>query len=488
MPPPANQAQIIAQTLVNGRFDEFPTVIVKEKDLTAERLSVFDQAQPLGLSPGYAPSGALVALAIADDKNCLLVEFASGKSSTNVNPESTWGKARQLLQDKVLCRDAGELFAFDFHRISSALYYYHRLRITNAVDIASAVDLKYRDSPLDVITAILGSETQLIKPNIKTKFKDLTYDIEERNRVAAPAERAWISQYLVTEGNGREIMDRVNRINTKDMNDEFLSQLAKIGADSHRLDHLKPTETQHRLDTSRVMGDGIEATPSAYKEKFRKGQDLRITMTGPRGEMRIKGSVAQVSGKRATVNPDRNLNAEVATVISVGRDAPTLAEGYRDDAILRALQGNTGLVSNPWFQNIFMVNSPDNLRWPEDWTQTPKSKNPLPAASPNPTKASSHDSPKDDKPHTELNNSQRDAVEAIMSKDDSKRLILVHGPPGTGKTSVIAAYVTSAVEQGEKGIWLIAQSNVAVKNIAEKLIKVGFKAWKLLVSDDFHFQ
>lgn len=56
----------------------------------------------------------------------------------------------------------------------------------------------------------------------------------------------------------------------------------------------------------------------------------------------------------------------------------------------------------------------------------------------------------------------------------------------TGKTTVIAAYVTSAVSAGVTGIWLVAQSNIAVKNIAEKLADVGFYNWRLLVSKDFH--
>ncbi|KAK0193842.1 P-loop containing nucleoside triphosphate hydrolase protein [Armillaria mellea] len=66
-------------------------------------------------------------------------------------------------------------------------------------------------------------------------------------------------------------------------------------------------------------------------------------------------------------------------------------------------------------------------------------------------------------------------------------ITLIQGPPGTGKTSVIAAFVHCALAEGKSGIWLIAQSNVAVKNIAEKLIKTNFKEWKLLVSQDFHY-
>ena len=35
-------------------------------------------------------------------------------------------------------------------------------------------------------------------------------------------------------------------------------------------------------------------------------------------------------------------------------------------------------------------------------------------------------------------------------------------------------------------IWLMAKSNVAVKNIAEKLVKLEFFKFKLLVSKDFY--
>ncbi|KZT63465.1 hypothetical protein DAEQUDRAFT_680352 [Daedalea quercina L-15889] len=38
------------------------------------------------------------------------------------------------------------------------------------------------------------------------------------------------------------------------------------------------------------------------------------------------------------------------------------------------------------------------------------------------------------------------------------------------------------------GIWLVAQSNVAVKHIAEKLADIGFLNFKILVSQDFHFE
>ena len=60
------------------------------------------------------------------------------------------------------------------------------------------------------------------------------------------------------------------------------------------------------------------------------------------------------------------------------------------------------------------------------------------------------------------------------------------GPPGTGKTTVIAAAVKSMVAVQSNTVWVIAQSNV-VKNVAEKLAEPDFLDFKLLVLNDFHF-
>lgn len=88
-----------------------------------------------------------------------------------------------------------------------------------------------------------------------------------------------------------------------------------------------------------------------------------------------------------------------------------------------------------------------------------------------------------------LNNSQATAVCRITSVDPNDQLVLVHGPPGTGKTTVIAASVIKLVNARQSsGIWLIAQSNIAVKNIAEKLADVDFFDFKILVSAGFHFE
>jgi regulator of nonsense transcripts 1 len=58
------------------------------------------------------------------------------------------------------------------------------------------------------------------------------------------------------------------------------------------------------------------------------------------------------------------------------------------------------------------------------------------------------------------------------------------GPPGTGKTTTIAAACT-IWDQLQLPVWVVAHSNVAVKNIAETLSKRRVK-FKLLVSKEFY--
>ncbi|KAF8813238.1 P-loop containing nucleoside triphosphate hydrolase protein [Phlegmacium glaucopus] len=85
-----------------------------------------------------------------------------------------------------------------------------------------------------------------------------------------------------------------------------------------------------------------------------------------------------------------------------------------------------------------------------------------------------------------LNPSQQKAVNYMISSNNNHRITLIQGPPGTGKTSMIAAFVQYALCYNKGGIWIVAQSNVAVKNIAEKLMSIGFENWRHLASENFH--
>lgn len=140
----------------------------------------------------------------------------------------------------------------------------------------------------------------------------------------------------------------------------------------------------------------------------------------------------------------------------------------REDVILKSLQQISTVMKTPFVQGIFLPRNKPN------WANTPTLLHPVPLHFPS---------------DRTLNASQAKAVNTILSNKDADRIVLIHGPPGTGKTTVIAATVTSfmAPISRDRTLWLVAQSNVAVKNIAEKLATVDFLDFKILVSKDFHF-
>lgn len=67
----------------------------------------------------------------------------------------------------------------------------------------------------------------------------------------------------------------------------------------------------------------------------------------------------------------------------------------------------------------------------------------------------------------QLNSSQKKAVEGIVANED---LILLHGPPGTGKTTTLIEGILQQIKLGKR-ILVTAPSNTAVDNIAKGLVK-----------------
>lgn len=68
-----------------------------------------------------------------------------------------------------------------------------------------------------------------------------------------------------------------------------------------------------------------------------------------------------------------------------------------------------------------------------------------------------------------LNQSQQQAITAIV---ENERMTIVHGPPGTGKTTTLIEAIEQLVKKGEK-VLVSAPSNTAVDNIAKGLIQNG---------------
>ncbi|HEV3005544.1 MAG TPA: AAA domain-containing protein [Pirellulales bacterium] len=74
-----------------------------------------------------------------------------------------------------------------------------------------------------------------------------------------------------------------------------------------------------------------------------------------------------------------------------------------------------------------------------------------------------------------LNDVQREAVRFALSARD---VALIHGPPGTGKTTTVVELIRCAVRRGQK-VLACAPSNVAVDNLLERLVSAGERAVRL---------
>ncbi|XP_037694261.1 DNA-binding protein SMUBP-2 [Choloepus didactylus] len=69
--------------------------------------------------------------------------------------------------------------------------------------------------------------------------------------------------------------------------------------------------------------------------------------------------------------------------------------------------------------------------------------------------------------NTSLDTSQQEAVSFALSQ---KELAIIHGPPGTGKTTTVVEIILQAVKQGLK-VLCCAPSNIAVDNLVERLAR-----------------
>jgi ATP-dependent RNA/DNA helicase IGHMBP2 len=75
-----------------------------------------------------------------------------------------------------------------------------------------------------------------------------------------------------------------------------------------------------------------------------------------------------------------------------------------------------------------------------------------------------------------LNSSQVSAVEKIVTANE---LAIVHGPPGTGKTTTLVQAIKALINQDHKKILVVAPSNTAVDLLSEKLHNEGLNVLRV---------
>lgn len=75
-----------------------------------------------------------------------------------------------------------------------------------------------------------------------------------------------------------------------------------------------------------------------------------------------------------------------------------------------------------------------------------------------------------------LNASQRSSVDRILSANE---LAIVHGPPGTGKTTTLVQAIRALIQQDHQQVLVVAPSNTAVDLLSEKLSDEGLNVLRV---------
>jgi ATP-dependent RNA/DNA helicase IGHMBP2 len=75
-----------------------------------------------------------------------------------------------------------------------------------------------------------------------------------------------------------------------------------------------------------------------------------------------------------------------------------------------------------------------------------------------------------------LNASQQSAVQMILAAQD---VAIVHGPPGTGKTTTLVQAIKALIAQNKEQILVVAPSNTAVDLLSEKLSNEGLNVLRI---------
>jgi hypothetical protein len=75
-------------------------------------------------------------------------------------------------------------------------------------------------------------------------------------------------------------------------------------------------------------------------------------------------------------------------------------------------------------------------------------------------------------------------TECLLATDEDAGSDAIPRPPSPGNSE---EEEDLSDQSSGPAVWIVAQSNVAVKNVAEKLVKVGIHQFKLIVSEEFHF-
>ncbi|CCM01391.1 uncharacterized protein FIBRA_03442 [Fibroporia radiculosa] len=466
----------LKQTIYKAPHPPVDFVQLNEAELSEDFVDTFLQTavgDTFGVAAAYGSKGILTSIAFATPSRGVFVQMP--KPGSNAKAKSKKGgqgkvQGRDILHRGFLCRPGFRKMVLDAPRLVAALQLDFGLTATQIIELWSILSSNRQTN--NDLYKVLGGENLLHSERASDIFLAESADASHLRNVC---ERAWASCQVSHIKHLQKQLLAISPIDTHTFNAKHLAICVKSIRDADRLRALKPTKVKNDVSAEFSRTNGVlNVNLTRFKTRLRKSKVLVEISNKGSAPISASGRTVHAEGKSARISVHQNVstNAKICSVYTIGREDPTYAELERTEAILAVLQCRIKLFEVPVVRKMFNT---------ETSRMSCKKKD---------SAKSNLDVPDICFPSRPLNGTQTVAVRRILSTESNDQICLIHGPPGTGKTTVIAASVTSiiAASKSDHGVWLIAQSNVAVKNIAEKLGSVGFWEFKVLVSKDFHFE
>ncbi|TDL27109.1 hypothetical protein BD410DRAFT_879572 [Rickenella mellea] len=419
-------------------------VVTIAQDISEQILSFSKLPIPaFGIAKHINLKGKLEAFAVAggDEVLVLVVKTGLKRSSANFRALS------QMFEGPI------PLAGFSMARMAILLSEFLHIPILKGIDLSTLqTNSTWKPwSPAKCVHKTVGGESG------SPKITDLWDGLHEGEGIwKAVAMRAWISAIVAKYWQPH--LSQSAWIKTTRISSKQLKSIAKMLIEDEFMDANKPRIVGNEFTNVKRSGEHITINNARFKTRVRRSKSTHVVLTDADGMQHV-GRARGVNGRTTHVTTRSRVSTdEVKNIYVIGKEESTCAELARDEFLLLVMQGLRRLFSSPFVRYL--------------WSPAECSRR---FSGENVTHAHIIDN---------LNQSQSNVVDAMTATDDP--VVVVHGPPGTGKTSTISA-ATSKLAETRKCSWIVAQSNVGVKNIAENLQKRGVP-FKLIVSKEFYVE
>ncbi|KAJ7928920.1 hypothetical protein B0H13DRAFT_2248269 [Mycena leptocephala] len=153
--------------------------------------------------------------------------------------------------------------------------------------------------------------------------------------------QAWVAWRAATLDNMTARLNNVPRIDTSSFAQPRLFAFAKLVRDARRLAALKPTSVRNEIATDySTANDRLHVTCTRFQNHIRPGDQRTVIVEVIDGGQRttIPGRTTRVNGRAVEMNLNKSLPSGSIKLTTVGREPLSQAEEQRIDIVLRALQ------------------------------------------------------------------------------------------------------------------------------------------------------